>query len=73
MYFVSGGFLDMASSTSSKGNNMMRLKQENQSLIRKIIYPGTCTALFYCRRSASNTSYYYNKCGIAMLQSRYFI
>ena len=28
----------MASSTSSKGNNMMRLKQENQSSIRKIIY-----------------------------------
>ena len=28
----------MTSSISSKGNNMMRLKQENQSSIRKIIY-----------------------------------
>ena len=28
----------MASSNSSKGNNMMRLKQENQSSIRKIVY-----------------------------------
>ena len=38
MLLCQGGFLEMTSSISSKGNNMMRLKQENQSSIRKIIY-----------------------------------
>ena len=38
MFLCQGGFLEMTSSISSKGNNMMRLKQENQSSIRKIIY-----------------------------------
>ena len=38
MLLCQGGFLEMTSLISSKGNNMMRLKQENQSSIRKIIY-----------------------------------
>ena len=73
MLLCQGDFLEMTSLISSKGNNMMRLKQENQSSIRKIILSaGTGTALFYCRRPASDASYYYNKCE-CYASERYFI